>query len=152
MTTESADHDKPQTLDDLVPLVGDIIDHTLQLQRATREAVTEFQSAAGDVDAATSKLSTTQEGLTRSITEAVGTKFDDAINGAAVRIGAQLGKAEDRSKAALDELNTAVKQAVKSIHNEANSLHAQVWFHLIVGGVGGLGVGILGTIVFVYFR
>lgn len=152
MTTESTGLNKPQALDDLVPLVGDIIDHALKLQRDTGEVVEKFRSAADDVSKVTDKLSKTQESLTRSITQEVGAKFDDAINGAAARISAQLVKAEKNSTVALARLDTAVNEAVEKIHAEGNNLHARVRLHLLFGSAGGLAIGILGTIAFFYFR
>jgi hypothetical protein len=95
------DKKSPKTLDDLVPIVADVIEHAQSIQETAEGAVGRVNAAAALVASTAKTLIAGQANLGADIEKGVGEKFNTALNGASARIGQQLALAEQQSKAAL---------------------------------------------------
>lgn len=149
--TSSTDPSEAQTLDDLVPVVADVIGHALALQQQADNSVKKVAAAAAEVRTATQGLAETHETLANGIGEVVGDRFNEALNGAGVRIGNKLAEAEKRANTALDQLSSSAQVLTRSMQAEVDGMASRWWLLLGGGFAVGLAIGILGTIVYLRF-
>lgn len=144
------DKKSPKTLDDLVPIVADVIEHAQSIQETAEGAVGRVNAAAALVASTAKTIIAGQANLGADIEKGVGEKFNTALNGASARIGQQLALAEQQSKAALVELTTETHAAVQAIKAEADALTENWWIPTLISGALGalLGAAISGTTVY----
>lgn len=147
----SSEPDKkfPKTLDDLVPIVADVIEHAQSIQETAEGAVGRVNAAAALVASTAKTLIAGQSRLGADIEKGVAQEFNTALNGASARIGQQF-LAEQQSKAALVELATETHAAVEAIKAEADALKENWWIPTLISGALGalLGAAISGTTVY----
>lgn len=140
----------PQSLDDLVPYVADVIEHAMTLQKTAAGAVGRVETAANLVSENAKTMVSNHAQMAAQIERRVAEKFDAAVNGAGIRIGEQLTAAEQQSQQALDALTTATHSATDTMKREADRLEESRWLPMLIsGGFGALvGAAISGTTVY----
>jgi len=135
----------PQSLEDLIPYVADVIEHAMSLQKEAEVSVDRVKAAAAAVSEATRGLASTHGQLATEIERKVGARFDTAVKEAGERIGTQLTLAEQQAKKALGELAAATQTSATAIRAEAERVHANWWWPMMTGGVIGLALGVMGA-------
>ncbi len=148
--SSNPDQKRPDTLEELVPIVADVIEHAQTLQEAADNAVRRVDAAATQVAGTVKTLVANQLQMAADIEKAVVGKFENTVDDAADRIGQQLATAEGKAKKALTKLTTESNTAVSAVKLEAERLKQNWWLPAILGAVVGalLGAAISGTTVY----
>lgn len=152
--SSNPDKKRPETLEELVPIVADVIEHAQTLQGAASDAVQRVNTAAALVAGTVKTLVANQQQMAADIEKVVAGKFNTTVDDAADRIGQQLTKAEGKAKTALTNLTTETNSAVSAVNLEADRLKQNWWLPVIIGAVVGalLGAAISGTTVYMVLR
>lgn len=136
----SARH-KPTTLDDLIPLVGDAIEHAQSLQETATNAVKGIGTAAGSVETAVANLEKAKLALAASIAAETKKQVKAAMDDSAVTLGAALTLAQSAATQALTDVTTASNDASSALRDAAYKLEAMKRRYLVQGLVIGLLIG-----------
>lgn len=137
----SSEKAKPTTLDALIPLIGDAVEHAQALQESAAQAVKGIGIAAGAVHAAVKGLDEAKQALAVAIATETKVQVKDALDDAADTMEAALKRARSAATQALNDVTTASNSAAGALRGVAREVDAMRRRHVMRGIVVGFLIG-----------
>lgn len=128
-------------LDDLVPILADVIRHAQELQRSAKTAVEQSMSMSIKVDRATNALTTTtlelESRLAAQVVAAVAKPFDDAVGRVAGAILADMHSVKNEADKAIANLTTASDRAARVINERSKAVERKLLSYIAASFIAG---------------
>lgn len=126
-----------QQLDELVPIIADVIHHANGLQKQAESAVNESRIAASETRQAAAILcqqaTSLEARLAERVVPAVAAPFHEAVSDAAQKISEDLSATKKAARQAIVDMTAASSEAATAIREQAQALEGRL---LMYGGLG----------------
>ncbi len=135
--------DKPTTLDDLIPLIGDAVEHAQALQETATKAVKGIGAASDSVETAVANLEKAKLALAATIAAETRKQVKAALDDSVDTMGESLMLAQSAATKAIAEVTKASNNASRTLRDVAGELEAMKQRYLVQGLFIGLLIGCL---------
>ena len=129
--------DRRKLLEDLVPIVADVIQHALTLQQRAEESTEAFRLSIQKSEQASLAMRNAAVGLDQrlaaQVVSAVSPLFDEAVGGAAHRISVDLERVKVEADLAIKELKRATSLALESVRQQSSELQKMKHMYALAG-------------------
>lgn len=129
---------RPRQFDELIPIVADVIQHSLTLQQRAEDAVGAVDAAADKCREASTQLQNAAAGLDKrlatQVVQAVSVPFEQAIDGAVHRIAGDMEKVKVQADRSIKDLKAATEVALNAVKEQSSALEERL-IRYLVGGV-----------------
>ena len=136
---------RPRPFDELIPIVADVIQHSLTLQQRAEVAVGAVDVAADKCREATTQLQNAAAGLDKrlaaQVVQAVSVPFEQAIDGAVHRIAGDMEKVKVQADRSIRDLKAATEVALDAVRKQSSALEQRLIGYLVAGGSFGFVLG-----------